>query len=242
MAGGSSIEYGGSMKYKVLLFDADDTLFDFKKTEEFALEVALTKIGVDYDKEYHLTVYKKVNTKIWKELEEGKILLKKLKTERFKRYFEKLQVEFDPVKFADIYMESLGDGSFLFEDAREIVEELGKKTRMAIITNGLSKVQNKRIKKSIISHHFEEVVISEEVEITKPNPEIFELTMARINHSDKSSVLMIGDNLASDIQGGINYGIDTCWYNPDSKENKKGINPTYEVKSLEELKNIILNA
>jgi len=190
------------MKYKVLLFDADDTLFDFKKTEEFALEVALTKIGVDYDKEYHLTVYKKVNTKIWKELEEGKILLKKLKTERFKRYFEKLQVEFDPVKFADIYMESLGDGSFLFEDAREIVEELGKKTRMAIITNGLSKVQNKRIKKSIISHHFEEVVISEEVEITKPNPEIFELTMARINHSDKSSVLMIGDNLASDIQGG----------------------------------------
>lgn len=234
--------YGGSMKYKVLLFDADDTLFDFKKTEEFALGDALKKIGIDYDREYHLPLYKKVNTGIWKELEEGKIALKKLKTERFRRYFDKLQMEFDHIKFADMYMDSLGDGSFLFDDAKEIVEELGRKTRMAIITNGLSKVQDKRIKKSIISHHFEEIIVSEEVEITKPNPEIFELTMNKINYSDKSSVLMIGDNLASDIQGGINYGIDTCWYNPGSKENDRGIDPTYEVKSLEELKELILNS
>ena len=230
------------MKYKVLLFDADDTLFDFKKTEEFALEDAFRKIGVDYNKEYHLSLYKSVNTGIWKELEEGKIVLKKLKTERFRRYFEKLEINFDHIKFADIYMDSLGDGSFLFDNAKEVVEELGKKTRMAIITNGLSKVQNKRIKQSIISHHFEEIVVSEEVEITKPNPEIFELTMNRIRYSDKSSVLMIGDSLASDIQGGINYGIDTCWYNPESKENDRAINPTYEVKSLEELRQLILNS
>jgi len=230
------------MKYKVLLFDADDTLFDFKKTEEFALEDALNKIGVDYNKEYHLSHYKEINTNIWKELEEGKIALKKLKTERFKRYFDRLGLDFNHMDFANLYMESLGEGSFLFDNAKEIIEELSKNTRMAIITNGLSKVQDKRIRGSIISHHFEEIIVSEEVDITKPNPEIFQLTMSRINYNDKSSVLMIGDSLASDIQGGINYGIDTCWYNPHAMENNRGITPTYEVSSLEELKELILNS
>lgn len=227
------------MKYKVLLFDADDTLFDFKKTEEFALEDALRKIGINYEKSYHLIHYKDVNSKIWKELEEGMIGLKELKTERFRRYFEKIGVEFDHVDFANIYMDSLGEGSFLFEGAETLVEELGKNTRMAIITNGLLKVQDKRIRGSVISRHFETIVVSEEVEIIKPNPKIFQLTLDRIGHRDKNSVLMIGDSLVSDIQGGINYGIDTCWYNPHSKENIGGILPTYEIKSLEELKNII---
>lgn len=228
------------MKYKVLLFDADDTLFDFKKTEEFALESALKKIGIDYNKEYHLTEYKVINSGIWKELEEGKILLKELKTERFRRYFNKIGIQFNHEAFADIYMSSLGDGSFLFDKAETIVEELSRNTRMAIITNGLSKVQDKRIRGSVISHYFETIVVSEEVEIIKPNPEIFQLTMDIIKHQDKSSVLMIGDSLISDIQGGINYGIDTCWYNPHSKDNTKGITPTYEIKSLDELKDIIL--
>lgn len=230
------------MKYKVLLFDADDTLFDFKRTEEFALEDSLRRIGIDYRRDYHLSHYKKINGKIWKELEEGKIALKKLKTERFRRYFDRLGVEFDHMDFANIYMESLGKGSFLLDNAKEVVEELSKSTRMAIITNGLSKVQDKRIRGSVISHHFEEIIVSEEVNIVKPAPEIFQLTMDRINHRDKSSVLMIGDSLVSDIQGGINYGIDTCWYNPYAKENTRGINPTYEVRSLEELKELILNS
>ena len=233
---------GGKMKYKVLLFDADDTLFDFKKTEEFALEDALRKIGIDYRRDYHLSHYKDINSKIWKELEEGRIALKKLKTERFKRYFHRLGVEFDHMDFANIYMDSLGEGSFLFDDAKRIVEELSQSTRMAIITNGLSKVQDKRIRGSIISHHFEEIIVSEEVDIIKPDPEIFQLTMEKINHRDKSSVLMIGDSLVSDIQGGINYGIDTCWYNPQAKENNRGITPTYEVRSLKELKELILNS
>lgn len=228
------------MKYKVLLFDADDTLFDFKKTEEFALEDALKTIGVPYEKNYHLLHYKEINSKIWQELEEGYIGLKELKTERFRRYFQRIGIDFDHVNFADIYMDSLGKGSFLLENAKEIVEELGKNTRMAIITNGLSKVQDKRIKKSTISHHFEAIIVSEEVAILKPDPEIFQLTLDTLGHQDKGSVLMIGDSLASDIQGGINYGIDTCWYNPNSKENNRGILPTYEIRSLEELKNIIL--
>ena len=173
------------MKYKVLLFDADDTLFDFKKTQEFALEDALRKIGIDYEKSYHLSHYKEINSRIWEELEEGNIGLKELKTERFRRYFERIGVDFDHMSFADIYMESLGEGSFLLENAKEIVEELGKNTRMAIITNGLSKVQKKRIKGSIISHHFEAIVVSEEVEILKPDPEIFQLTLDKIGHRIK---------------------------------------------------------
>lgn len=232
---------GGTMRYDIILFDADDTLFDFKKTEEFALEDALKKAGIAYDKDFHLREYKEVNSRIWKEFEEGKIGLKELKTERFRRYFSRIEVDMDHLYFADIYMDSLGDGSFLLEGAKELIEDLVPHTRLAIITNGLSKVQDKRIRGSVISHHFETIVVSEEVEVAKPSPEIFTLTLEEMGVERDASILMVGDSLASDIQGGINYGIDTCWYNPQSKKNRGSIRPTYEITSLEELRDIIFN-
>ncbi|MEG0775249.1 YjjG family noncanonical pyrimidine nucleotidase [Clostridium sp.] len=227
------------MKYEIIIFDADETLFDFKKSEREAIKNTLLEFDVEYDETHHLKIYHDINTTIWKEFEEGLITQKKLKTERFKRLCDKLNIKLDEMELAKAYIKHLGNGSFLFDDSVTLVESLHKDYRLSIITNGLTDVQDNRIRKSIIAKYFENIVVSEEVEVSKPDPKIFEHALNNIKHTDKNKVLIVGDSLTSDIQGGINFGIDTCWYNPSKIENKTEIKPTYEISSLLELKDIL---
>lgn len=230
------------MKYEVIIFDADETLFDFKKSEREAFKNTMLKFDIEYDKNYHLKIYKEINTGIWKEFEQGLITQEKLKIERFKRLSDKLNIKFDEINFAKSYMEHLADASFLFDDSIDLIENLNKSYKLSIVTNGLTSVQDKRIRKSTIAKYFDAIVISEEILIAKPDPKIFEYTLKHMNFSDKSKVLMVGDSLTSDIQGGINFGVDTCWYNPNKIENKTSITPTYEISSFDELKSLLLNS
>lgn len=227
------------MKYEIIIFDADETLFDFRKSERAAFENTMLEFDIEYDEEHHLKIYQGINAAIWKEFEQGLITQEKLKIERFKRLSEHLDAGFDELAFAKAYMKHLSNASFLFEESLDLVESLHKNFRLTIITNGLRDVQNNRIKKSLIGKYFEDIVISEEVQVSKPDPRIFELALNNIMHTDKSKVLIVGDSLTSDIQGGINFGIDTCWFNPSKVENNTGIKPTYEISSLMELKNIL---
>lgn len=227
------------MNYEVIIFDADETLFDFKKSEREALKNTILEFDIEYDKNYHLKVYKEINTAIWREFEDGIITQEKLKVERFRRLSNKLNFEFDEVKFAKSYMKYLPYASFLFDDSIKLMQSLSKDYRLIIITNGLKDVQDNRIRKSIISRYLEDIVISEEVGLAKPNPKIFEHALNNINHAEKDKALIVGDSLTSDIQGGINFGIDTCWFNPNKTVNKTRIKPTYEISNLMELKNIL---
>ncbi len=227
------------MKYEIIIFDADETLFDFKKSERDAFKNTMLEFDIEYDENHHLKIYHDINTAIWKEFECGLITQEKLKIERFKRLSHSLNTAFDEGKFAKAYMKHLSLASFLYEDSMDLVESLHKNYRLTIITNGLKDVQDKRIRKSVIGKYFEDIVISEEVLVSKPDPRIFEQTLNNIRHTDKSKVLIVGDSLTSDIQGGINFGIDTCWFNPDKMVNKTGINPTYEIFNLMELKDIL---
>ena len=114
-------------------------------------------------------------------------------------------------------------------------------TMRTIITNGLSAVQDNRIKKSVNTEYFEDIVVSKEIGVSKPNPEIFQHALNNINYTHKSKVLIVGDSLTSDIQGGIKFGIDTCWFNPAMDLNDAGIKPTYTIFDLMELKEILKN-
>lgn len=227
------------MKYEVIIFDADDTLFDFKKSEREAFKNAILEFDIEYDENHHLKIYQEINTAIWKEFEQGLITQEKLKVERFKRLSDKLNTSFDENKFAKAYMRHLADASFLFDESIELVESLHKNYKLTIVTNGLTDVQSKRIRKSEIAKYFEDVVISEEIQIAKPDPRIFKHAVQNINHTDKSKILMVGDSLTSDIQGGLNFGVDTCWYNPKGLQNTTNIKPTYEINNLMELKTIL---
>ena len=227
------------MKYEIIMFDADETLFDFKKSERAALKNTMLEFDIEYDENYHLKVYKEINTTIWKELENGLITQKKLKIERFKRFSDTLNAGFDEALFAKSYMKHLSLASFLYDASIDLIVSLYKDYRLTIITNGLKDVQDNRIRKSIIAKYFEDIVISEEVNVSKPNPKIFEYALNNINHTDKSKVLIVGDSLTSDIQGGINYGVDTCWFNPSKTINKTVIKPTYEIYNMMELRDIL---
>ncbi|MGE5630684.1 MAG: YjjG family noncanonical pyrimidine nucleotidase [Caulobacteraceae bacterium] len=227
------------MKYEIIMFDADDTLFDFKKSEKYAFENTMLEFDMEYDENYHLKVYHGINTAIWKEFEKGLITQEKLKIERFKRLSDSLNAGFDEFEFAKSYMEHLSNASFLYDFSTELIERLHKDYKLIMITNGLTVVQEKRIKKSAIAQYFEDIVISEEVKVSKPDSRIFELALNNIKHTDKSKVLIVGDSLTSDIQGGINSGIDTCWYNPNNIANQTGIKPTYEISNLAELIDIL---
>lgn len=227
------------MKYEIIIFDADETLFDFKKSEKEAFKNAILEFDIEYDENYHFKIYHDINSAIWKEFEKGLITQEVLKTERFKRLSDKLGIRFDEAKFAKAYMRHLANASFLYEDSIALVESLHKNYRLTIVTNGLTDVQDTRVRKSVIAKYFEDVVISEEIQVAKPDPKIFEHALNNIKHTDKSKVLIVGDSLSSDIQGGVNSGIDTCWYNPNRIVNETGITPTYEISSLMELKAIL---
>lgn len=227
------------MKYEIIIFDADETLFDFRKSERDAFKNTMLEFDIEYDENHHLKIYQDINTAIWKEFEEGLITQEKLKVERFKRLSDSLNAGFDEVEFAKSYIKYLADASFLFDESIDLVESLHKDYRLTIVTNGLKDVQNHRIRKSVIGKYFEDIVISEEAKVSKPDPRIFELALNNIKHTDKSKVLMVGDSLTSDIKGGINFCIDTCWFNPNKIENKTTIKPTYEISNLMELKDIL---
>ncbi len=232
---------GMIMEYEVIIFDADETLFDFKKSERIALEKAMLDFDIDYDDNYHLKIYQGINTAIWKEFEDGLITQKDLKLERFKRLSKRLHAGFDEVEFSKSYMNHLSYASYLFDESIDLIENLHKEYRLTIVTNGLKDVQDIRVRKSTIAEYFEDIVVSEEVEFSKPDPRIFEHALNNLKHVDKSKVLIVGDSLTSDVQGGINAGIDTCWYNPNKLVNETGIKPTYEIYHLMELKDILEN-
>ncbi|AGX44343.1 YjjG family noncanonical pyrimidine nucleotidase [Clostridium saccharobutylicum] len=227
------------MEYEIILFDADETLFDFKRSEKDAIKNTMIEFNIDYNENYHLKIYQEINTAIWKEFENGLITQKKLKVDRFKRLSDKLDIKFDENKFAKSYIKHLANASFLYEDSMELVKSLYNNHKLIIITNGLKDVQDNRIRNSVIAKYFRCIVVSEEVGISKPDSKIFEHALRNINYTNKSKILMVGDSLTSDIQGGINFGIDTCWYNPNNIQNKSELNPTYEISNLMNLIDII---
>ena len=227
------------MKYELLLFDADGTLFDFEKCEADALSNTLSRFNISFPDEDLSALFKRVNIKIWEEFENKLITAGELKTERFRRYFSLINVDADPQEFSNEYLLNLSRGTDLLPGALDLIKSIHTDFKIVIITNGLTSVQKPRFENSAIFPYVDKYVISEEFGIPKPNKEIFEHALSVAGHAEKSTTLMIGDKLSSDIKGGINFGVDTCWYNPYSKPNSSDIKPMYEIKSLPELKQII---
>jgi 2-haloacid dehalogenase len=225
------------MSYQIILFDADDTLFDYSKSESFALTNAFKLIGIECSDNI-VQSYRFINQQLWYDYEKGIIELELLRSERFKRLFAEhdLMTEFNADDFSINYIKYLGEGTFLIQGAVDICNYfLSQGIRIAVITNGIKEVQLGRISKSELSTSFEHIIISEDAGFQKPHRGIFEYAFNKLNFQDKSKVLIVGDSLSSDIQGGINYGIDTCWFNPNRKVNSTGIKPTFEINKLEEL-------
>lgn len=227
------------MKYELLLFDADGTLFDFEICEANALSNTLSSFGISGSAEDMLAKFKQVNYKIWEEFENKLISAEELKIERFRRYFSALNVDADPGGFSRQYLVNLSKGTDLLPGAVDLLQSIPSGVKVVIVTNGLTSVQKPRFENSAIHPYVNHYVISEEFGIPKPNKEIFEHALSLAGHSNKSTTLMIGDKLSSDIKGGSDFGVDTCWYNPGMQGNNTDIKPDLEIRDLSELKQII---
>jgi 2-haloacid dehalogenase len=230
---------GVEQLYRLILVDADDTLFDFEKAEKAAFEQSFMEIEHDLDVEEMKQKYTIINKLLWNDVEKGLLSSKQVRVERFRRLFQDLDMKFSADQFSDLFIKHLSEGTFLLDGAEEMCKYLNSKYTVVIVTNGIKEVQLSRLERSSIKKYISEIIISEEIGVNKPDSRIFEFALKKLNHSDKSNVLMIGDSLSSDIQGGFNFGIDTCWLNPKNSENTTALKPTYHIQRIDQLYKIL---
>lgn len=226
-------------KYYCILLDADNTLLDFDAAENKALAETLYDFGLEADAETMAT-YRAINEKLWKRLEKGEIRREKVLSERFGQLLSTLQAKGNGAEMNRCYLQHLAQRPDTVPGVLNVLDELAEVATLAIASNGVEKVQKQRAADSGIAAYMEEVFVSEEVGCDKPNRKFFDYALRVLGIEHRSHVLVVGDSLTSDIQGGINAGLDTCWFNPNGAVNETDIHPKYEIHSLEELYPIVM--
>lgn len=226
------------MRYNTVLFDADGTLLDFAKSEREAVKEALAMSGIDADEEM-INTYSRINDGLWKKLERGEIEHSVLLYHRFELFCEQYGYVADARRIAADYRLTLSTKGYLLDGAEDMLKTLYGRVRMYIVTNGVEFIQRERYARTGIGHYFEDIFISEAMGVSKPDAKYFEYVARHIEGFDNSNTIVVGDSLTSDIKGGNNYGLDTCWYDPKRKEPTDVAHPTYIAYSYDEVCKII---
>lgn len=224
--------------YSTVLFDLDHTLFDTDASEALAFEYTLRLAGVS-DPGAHFAAYDRINKSLWAAVERQEITPGEVRTERFEQLVALTGLDADPSAIADNFADGLARFGTLYPGAFELLERLAESVSLALVTNGLSDVQRGRIERLGIAEHFDAVIISAEVGASKPGRTIFDVTFGLLGGPPRTSALMVGDSLSSDIQGGTNSGISTCWYNPHRTTAATTDRFDHEITSLEHLPAIV---
>lgn len=223
---------------KTVLFDLDDTIFDFKMSERIALTKTLINLGIEPD-DYIISQYNKYNISQWKRLELGEISREEVKVNRYRLLFDELGINASPEFATAVYEENLAVGHYFIDGAVDMLENIYKTYDLYLVSNGAKKVQDGRLASADISHFFKDIFISEVAGHEKPGIEFFNYCFDRIPNFSEDNTIIIGDSLSSDIKGGINAGIKTMWFNPHFDENTNSIIPDYEIHSLNEIKEML---
>ncbi|MCL1078514.1 dUMP phosphatase [Parashewanella spongiae] len=218
-------------KYKWVLFDADDTLFDF---DAFAgLTVLFSQYQYVFTKQDY-QAYQALNKSLWLKYQDNLIDAQTLQIERFKPW--EAQFGVSAAKFNAGFLLAMAEVCRPLSGAIELLQYLKNNgTKVGIVTNGFTALQQLRLDKTGINEFVDLLVISEQVGFAKPDRRVFEYTIDKMDDAAFTSVLMVGDNLNTDVQGGFNAGIDTCWYNAKCETNTTNLIPTIEVKSHQQL-------
>lgn len=227
------------MKYDLFLFDLDDTLLDFQKSERLSFFMALQDLGLKSDVESIFQTYQVHNKALWKLFEQNLTTKDHLKVERFRQTFASHQIDINPEVASLRYLDALPETVVLIDHAVELCEWLKSYGEIGIITNGIHHVQTKRIANSAIAKCISFISVSDECGFAKPDVRFFDYTVKKAKHFNKSSTLIVGDRFDADIQGAHNFGIDSCWFNPHAFPNESSISATYEIKELLELRRLL---
>ncbi|MZL69053.1 MULTISPECIES: YjjG family noncanonical pyrimidine nucleotidase [Eubacteriales] len=228
-------------KYRFVLLDADNTLLDFDRAEEIALQTAFARWEVPLTEAVRAR-YQVINSRLWEQFERGEVSKEKLQSQRFDELFAELGLPHSGADFNRTYMDALGEQGCSIPGAADVCRRLAQLCPLYLVTNGVSRTQHRRLQGSDITPYIADVFVSEDTGYQKPQKEYFDYVAAHIPGFDRAAALLVGDSLTSDMMGGQNAGIDTCWYNPGGKPNALGVPITYEIARLEELPALVAGA
>ena len=225
-------------KYNYLLFDLDDTILDFERCELDALRKTFYTFSVPFNDNI-LSMYMDINNNLWKQHDSGIIEQKEVLVNRFDMLFEKIKISASPQAVSAKYQEFLSETAFFEEDALDVIVGLYQKFELYIVSNGNTKTQKSRIQRAGLNKYFNGIFISEALGFHKPQKEFFDKCFLQIKNFNRYNTLIIGDSLSSDMLGGINAGIQTCWYNPNFKDNYLKIKLDYEISKMSQIFDIV---
>ena len=221
-----------------LFLDLDDTILDFRKAERLAIVKTFQDFGIPPTDgvlhRYHL-----INKACWERLERGEWTREQVLSGRFGLLFSEYGVDVDPVLCARTYEKNLSVGHYFLPGAEEAVDRLSRKYRLFLASNGTASVQQGRMTSANLYRFFEKVFVSQELGANKPSKEFFRRACSYIPDFDPEKAMMVGDSLTSDILGGINAGMKTCWVNPEHKEAPAEIRPDYQIEALHQLESLL---
>ncbi len=216
---------------RFVLMDLDDTILDFHRAEAAAVSKTLLRLGVE-PTEQIVQRYSEVNAAHWRMLERGEITRPQVLTGRFRQLFSEIGADCDPEQTQQIYESHLSQGHYFIPGAEQLLEDLSGKYLLYLVSNGNAAVQEGRLKSSGIEPYFEEIFISELIGADKPSKAYFDRCFARIPDFDPDHAILIGDSPTSDILGGINAGVKTCWFNPHHRPPHPEIRADFEIHQL----------
>ena len=226
------------MKFRSILIDIDDTLFDFGKAERAAIAKAYRDYGIEPTEE-RIARYSVINQAQWEAMERGELGREEVLLRRHEIFFKELGVEIPIREFEDCYRGYLGIGHYFVDGAEEMLEYLFSKYDLYIASNGVAETQYSRMASAGIGKYFKNVFISETTGSYKPEKAYFDYCFARMENFDPQKTLIIGDSLTGDMLGGLRAGIHTCWFNPHGKPGREDIRPHFEIRSLKEIQKIL---
>jgi 2-haloacid dehalogenase len=199
-------------KYKILLFDLDDTLFDFSKSQYIGIKHIMENFNLEFNED-HFDHYLSINKKYWDLFEHNQIDSNSLRSMRFEEFFSFYNIKVNGQEVDNMYRNYLDKSCHLLPGTLSLLKKLYVEYDLYAATNGVSQTQMSRLDECNIKNFFIDIFISEDIGYNKPDKEFFEYCSKNIANFDKNIVLMIGDSLTSDIQGAINFSIDSCWFN-----------------------------
>ena len=217
------------MRYKAILMDADETLFDFRTGNRRAVERLMDELG--YFDPRRFEQYEEINRACWQALEKGLMTNAQLQTARFVRFMDQYRVPGDPEAVGRRFVELLERQSILLPGALETVRAIAARLPVLIVTNGIAAVQRSRIALSPLKDLIAGMVISQEVGAAKPDPALFRSALRQLG-VDRREALMIGDGVNSDIRGANAAGIDACWLNPGGEALPEGVRAEYVIADI----------
>ena len=224
--------------YSILLFDADNTLFNFDAGNRRAFsEVCRICHLPDTDELFH--AYESVNAEMWSAFDRGECTKDFLVVERFRLFLERAGLQADPVQCNKIHLSTLATNTVLLPHALEVCRTLAQTHSLYIVTNAVAAVQKARLAASDLRPYITDAFISEDAGASKPSAAYFDYVFSRIPGITRENCLLIGDSPSSDLQGANNYGIPCCWYNPRGLARPDGIRIDYEIRDLPELLPIV---